>query len=262
MALVVAVLGAILACVPGFMIIGWILLPIAFILGIVGCFQKGKAVGQAIAAIIVSIVGTIIGVVAFFAVIGAALGQVGHTEVTRSSPVTSSQEASSGQSSKDAPSGGETAETEDAAGKAGTSRENPLPIGSVLETKDWKLSVNSVNLNANEMVAQGNEFNSEPAAGKTYVVVNLTLTYIGNDPQGSTPLFLVNYVSQDGKSYLMGHTEGPAIPPEPFDQLSALFNGASSTGNLVLEVPAEGVENGVLAVQPDLVSDKTFISVK
>ena len=44
-ALVVSVIGLVFACVPGALIVGWGLLPAAFILGIVGLFLAGKAEG-------------------------------------------------------------------------------------------------------------------------------------------------------------------------------------------------------------------------
>ena len=43
-ALVMAIIGFIFACVPGALIVGWILLPISFIVGLVGLFRKGEAI--------------------------------------------------------------------------------------------------------------------------------------------------------------------------------------------------------------------------
>lgn len=67
-ALAVAVIGFIFACIPGALIVGWVLLPIAFILSIVALFLKGKK-WPAIAALAVSVVGTIVGFVVFFSVV-------------------------------------------------------------------------------------------------------------------------------------------------------------------------------------------------
>lgn len=71
-ALVAAVIGFIFACIPGALIVGWILLPIAFILSIVALFLKGTK-WPAIVGLIVSIVGTIVGVIVFFAVVAGAV---------------------------------------------------------------------------------------------------------------------------------------------------------------------------------------------
>jgi len=58
--------------VPGALIVGWILLPAAFVLAIVGVALPRKAHGASITALIISIVGTVAGVVVFFGLLGAA----------------------------------------------------------------------------------------------------------------------------------------------------------------------------------------------
>ena len=78
-ALAVAVIGFIFACIPGALIVGWVLLPIAFILAIVAFFLRGKK-WPAIAALVLSVVGTIVGFLVFFTVVTTsfddAFGQV------------------------------------------------------------------------------------------------------------------------------------------------------------------------------------------
>lgn len=71
-ALGAAALGTILACIPATIIIGWILLPIAFILSIVAFFIRGKKWAP-IAAISLSVVGTIIAIVVAIVIAGLAL---------------------------------------------------------------------------------------------------------------------------------------------------------------------------------------------
>ncbi|WP_109211944.1 MULTISPECIES: hypothetical protein [Microbacterium] len=53
-ALIVAGIGFIFACIPGALILGWILLPIGFILALVSLFLPGKAKNLGIIALIVS----------------------------------------------------------------------------------------------------------------------------------------------------------------------------------------------------------------
>jgi glycopeptide antibiotics resistance protein len=73
-AFIVAIVGFIFACMPGALIIGWVLLPIGFILGLVAIFLKGKVKWQAVSAVIISVVGTIVGFVVFFVAVGNAIG--------------------------------------------------------------------------------------------------------------------------------------------------------------------------------------------
>jgi hypothetical protein len=64
-ALSVSIIGFVFGCVPEALIVGWVLLPIAFILGIAGLFLSGKAKGASIAGVIISVVGIVIGVAVF-----------------------------------------------------------------------------------------------------------------------------------------------------------------------------------------------------
>ena len=61
-ALVIAVVGFVLACIPFVQVAGWILLPVALVLAIVALFLNGRK-WPAIAALIVSVVGAIVGAV-------------------------------------------------------------------------------------------------------------------------------------------------------------------------------------------------------
>jgi len=65
-ALSVSIIGFIFGCIPEALIVGWVLLPIAFILGIAGLFLSGKDKGASIAGVIISVVGIVIGVTVFF----------------------------------------------------------------------------------------------------------------------------------------------------------------------------------------------------
>ncbi len=81
-ALVVSVVGFIFACVPGALVVGWVLLPIGFILGIIALFLKNKTKWQGLTAIIVSVVGTIVGVVVFLSLAAGAVSDAIDDNVT------------------------------------------------------------------------------------------------------------------------------------------------------------------------------------
>lgn len=81
-ALAVAAVGFIFACIPGALIVGWLLLPVGFILGIVALFQKGKPKWQGVTAIIVSVVGTIIGVIVFIVTVAGAVSAAVDDSIT------------------------------------------------------------------------------------------------------------------------------------------------------------------------------------
>ena len=248
-ALVMAVIGVIFACLPGALIVGWILLPISFIVGLVGLFRRGEAVWPAVTAVIVSVVGTIIGVFVFLMVVGSAVD-----EAISSASAVSASPAPDGALSN---SGGSAA----ADSAQGKSRENPYPLRTEISSKDWKVVINSVTFNANDAVAAANQFNEPPAEGKEYVLINYTATYIGNDPAGETPAFvLVDFVTADGVT--IDGADSIAAAPDAIDSLTVLYKGASVSGNVVRAVPSANAQDGVLAVTPGLLADKVFVAVK
>ena len=68
-ALGLGVLGFILACIPGIMFLGWLLLFAAFVTAIIGLFQKGKEKVSSIVAIVLSVLGSIVSGIVLFVVI-------------------------------------------------------------------------------------------------------------------------------------------------------------------------------------------------
>lgn len=247
-ALITAVIGFIFACVPGALIIGWVLLPIAFILALVSLFIKDKAKWMGIAALIVSIVGTIVGFMVFTSVVASSFDDAfgsGDTKVV--APTTEA-------------GGNAAAPQEKPAANAGT-RENPYPIGSVVESNDWRVVVNSVTLAATEAVAAANQFNDEPAAGSEYILVNYSTTYIGDDPDGQMPAFTsIEYVTVEGTT--VNTFDKSVVAPDPIDTTSTLYTNATATGNVAFEVPSATAGQGVLAVRPGMFGDKVFVAVK
>jgi len=247
-ALIAAALGFIFACIPGALIVGWILLPVGFVLAIVALFLKDRARWMGITALIVSIVGTIVGVIVFFAVVATSFDNAfGSGENTVVQP--------SASASVD---GGKVKQEQ--AANAGT-RKNPYPIGSVIESKDWRVVINSVALAATDAVVSASMINQPPAAGSEYIVVNYSATYIGDDSDGELPAFVsVEYVNPDGTT--VNSLDTLVVAPEPIDTTSTLYTGATATGNVAIEVPSVTAGQGVLAVRPGMLGDKVFVAVK
>lgn len=98
LSLVAAIIGTIFACWPGAFIIGWILLPAAFILGIVGVALPDKVRGPALAGLVISIVGTIAGFVVFFSTLADAFDRT--SLLDRPEEVTLTEDAHVGLSSR------------------------------------------------------------------------------------------------------------------------------------------------------------------
>lgn len=250
-ALITAVTGFIFACMPGALIVGWILLPIAFVLALVSLFLKDKAKWMGITSLIVSIVGTIVGFVVFSAVVSSSFDNAfgsGDTKVVQPSAGAAGANVT------------EEAAGEEPAAETGT-RANPHPIGSVIESDDWRVVVNSVTLAATDAVVAANQFNEPPTKGSQYILVNYSTTYIGDDPDGQMPAFVsIEYVTAGGTT--VNSFDKPVTGPKPIDTTSTLYKNATATGNTTFEVPAATAAKGVLAVRPGMLGDKVFVSVK
>lgn len=246
-ALIVAAVGFIFACIPGALIVGWVLLPIGFILGIVALFQKGKVKWQGIAAIIVSVVGTVVGAIVFTVVVATAFTDAfGGSDVEVGSPTSVTEEAEN------------TTEDEEPAAEAGT-RENPLPLGTPFSSDEWTVTVNSVTLGAQDQILAANEFNDAPDAGTEYILVNYTVTYLADDAEGGMPAFVsLEYVTAGGNT--VNGLDKLVVSPDEIDVMSPLYEGASVTGNHAIQVPTPA--DGVLAIRPGMVADKIFVAIQ
>ncbi|WP_082518936.1 DUF2510 domain-containing protein [Leifsonia sp. Leaf336] len=242
-ALAVAAVGFIFACVPGALIVGWVLLPIAFVLSIVALFLKGKGKGLALAALITSIVGTVVGFVVFFAVVANSFNDAfGGTDTEVKAPSSASSAAPTKAAAE--------------AAKTGT-RESPAALGSAIVGNDFTVTINSVNLNAVDAIHAANEFNEAPDAGMTYALINATVTYTGKDSSYAAEA-QISYVGADGKVY--NEFNKAVIGPDPQLGADELYTGASTTGNIVIQIPASG--DGLIRVQPGLIADKVFVATK
>ncbi|MFJ4223717.1 hypothetical protein [Microbacterium sp. NPDC089695] len=238
--LIVAVIGFIFACVPGALIIGWILLPIAFVLSIVSLFLKGDKKWLGIIALVLSIVGTIVGVMVFIGVIARSVDEAfsgGETTVTRPESTTAAE----------APEEGEPA-----AAPQGT-RENPYPLGSEVSNGNWSVVVNAVNPDGNPIVAAANQFNEAPPAGSHYEIVTYTITYLGADSASSSEVG-VDVVTSAG-NVVNSYDTFVALDDEfGFEEL---FTGATVTGSQAFLIP-DG-QTIVVRVSPGYFADEFFV---
>jgi len=253
-ALITAVIGFIFACIPGALIIGWILLPVAFILGLVSLFLQGKSKWMGITALILSIVGTVVGAVVFLVVVSTAFDEsFGGGDTTVAGPSEGSDAGSEQNADKEvAPDEGSSED--------GT-RGNPYPIGSTIENDEWRVVVNSVTPAATDAVLSENDFNEPPSDGAQYMLVDYSTTYVGDNADGEMPAFVsVEYVTADGTT--VNSFDNVVVAPDAIDTASTLYTEGTATGNAVFEVPTDTADQGVLAITPGMLGDKVFVAVK
>ncbi|WP_165217054.1 DUF308 domain-containing protein [Schaalia sp. ZJ1691] len=256
--LVLAIIGAVISLIPLVAFIGWIPLLAGLILGIVGLFLKNKKRGTAIAAVIIAVLGTIIAVVINLVFIGK-LAETTHFDSSHLPIPGIEQHDDSSDMFEDSDDESSTP-SKTAAGGVGTSRDNPAPLGTKISSDDWEVTVNSVNLNATDTILASNSFNEPPAEGETYILVNLTITYTGDDPQGEMPFTDVTYVSAEGKSF--NTFTKSLLYPEQLDTVTTMYEGGSISGDIPIAVTAADVSKGVLAVAPEFGDTKVFVALQ
>lgn len=238
-ALAVAGLGFVLACIPVTVLFGWILLPIGLVLSIVALFMKG-AKWPGIVGISVSVVGMIVAAIVSIVAVVLAVGEVERAI----------DEFDSGSSALEEELDGAFAP------EVFGSPEDPIALGETISTEDFDVVVNSIDLNATEQVLAADEYNEPPAEGETYAIVNLTVTYKGEG--SSTDGFVaVDYVGADGTVKDDAYAYAWGVEPE--FGLTELFTGDSATSNLVLMLPAD--PDGVLLVSPGYY-DEAWVSLR
>ncbi len=237
-ALIVGIIGFIFACIPGALIVGWVLLPFAFILGIVGLLSSGKAKGTSISAVIISIVGTVVGVSVFFFVVGDAFSNAFRkADLSPSSPTAINGNGNGNQS-----------------GVRG-SRDNPLSIGDTVSNQDWQVALGSPR-EASAEIAATNQFNEPPKAGMEYWIVPITATYTGNKTGNLTFGITVKFVGSDNRTY-DGHC---GVIPDPITDVGELYKGGVAKGNACVTVPVGA--NGLWTVSTGFGGKPVFFVAK
>lgn len=250
-ALIVGVVGFIFGVIPGTLIVGWILLPIAFILGIVGVALSGKKKATSIAAIIVSVVGAVVSAIVFIAVVAGSIEEA--FEDDDLDPV-ESLEADDANEPDDADPD-DTEETEDTAGTAEGTRDNPVPFGESVSSEEWTIKVDEPHEATDEVLAE-NELNDEPEDGMEFWILPVEATYTGDDKGHAWLDLTFKFVSDEGQSY---NTYEPGCGPIPddLDDVDEIYEGATAKGNVCVQTP-EGAE-GTWTVETFL-GDSVFFS--
>jgi hypothetical protein len=217
-ALILSITGFVFACVPGALIVGWVLLPAAFILSIVGLCLSGKSKGTSIAAVIISIIGVIVGAAVFFAVVADAFHDAfGKSEF--------------GKSDLSAPAS--TSPTRSDESSQGGSRENPFPIGQSVHNEEWQVTLGAPH-ESGAAIAAENQFNDPPDAGMEYWIVPVTATYTGNKTGNAGFDVSVKFVGSDNRTY----ENSCGVIPNPLNEVGALYKSGSAQGNVCMAVPA------------------------
>ena len=255
-ALVLAIVGAVFACIEGVMIVGWFLLPLAVIFGVAALSKPGKKKVTALVGILVSILGIVLSYGVFSNLsrksMDAAYGTFFESHDRSESLVADKSDTERNEDELTEPKPAE--DLQDSFESNGT-RENPIAIGETAGNYDWDVRVNSFTPNADAQVAEASVSNEPAENGFQYVVVNMTLTYKGDDSEFAQ-LWPVAFVADDGSVY---HWFDRVITaPEP-ELEGEMYAGAAVTGNVALHIPID--KPGVLRINLENSRDEVFVAV-
>lgn len=149
---------------------------------------------------------------------------------TANHPIESSKEGTTNETEKDS--------------KTGT-RENPIAFGEQVSfTDNWKVKILSVTTNANDLVAEENQFNDPPMDGYQFFMVKLEAIFTGEDSDNflSSDPSLVGNLSVAYTTY----TNGCGVIPDKFDDFADVFTNGRLEGNMCWQVKTEELDSLVL----------------
>lgn len=239
-ALIVGIIGFVFACVPGALVVGWVLLPIAFVLGIVGVCLSGKSKGTSIGAIVVSIVGVVVGVLVFLTAVSNAF-----SDAFKDTDLASPSSSRSGIADQRQTPTSEAAEP--------GSRTDPFQIGETVTNSEWEITLGQPT-EAGAQIAAENQFNDPPSPGMEFWIVPVTAKYIGDETGNLTFGVTVKFVGSDNRTY----EDSCGVLPNPLSDIGDLYPGGSATGNTCVAVPAGA--NGLWALSTGFVGNPVFFT--
>lgn len=145
----------------------------------------------------------------------------------------------------DDPSGADGGtEAADDVATAGTTPENPLPIGATVEILDWDVTVTGVELDATQTIDDASFFSPNLPSGRQLAMVTYEGTYKGDDPENSFRSELVVGFVIDG----VVHDDcGGGLAPGVYVQ-GAVAKGDTVTSAFCAEIPTDQAEAALVRI--------------
>ena len=229
-ALVLGIIALLLCWVPIVNNVAAILAVVGLALGIPALIstRRGKRTGSglAVASVILSVL-ALVGVLATQALYSSVIDDV-TTDINNSAPLPPS-------------SSDPTAEAEADASAAPAA---DLPLGQSGQLTEYTVTVDSVTPNANDIIAEENQFNSPPAG--QYVLVGLTVTYNGTDEGDPWLDLTTEFIGTDARKY--DTSSCSAVTPSEVSDVPTLLAGGTASYQVCMDVPPTAIEGGRVEV--------------
>ena len=155
--------------------------------------------------------------------------------------------------------GDEAAEGEDAGGDEAAlgTRDNPLDVGTRIEMGEWTLAVTEVDLDAEDVVLEENQFNDPPVDGRQFVLFTVEATYEGEESATAWIDFSWAIVGSAGNTFSTGSDDRCGVIPDGLRDTGETFPGGSVSGNVCFSVDADQIEGGTIRIEESFSFDDT-----
>jgi hypothetical protein len=199
-------------------------------------------------------------VILFLAAMVIACGGSAGSKATNSESADSAGQSSEQKADQEKTDQQEEPTSEPVAAEPGTSRSNPLPLGSTVELEDWKVTVAGYKQGeeAVSAITAANQFNEAPAEGTSYVLVDLAVEYTGDAEEAQSPLIGLDLRLTGSKHLLYG--SAMLVPEQALE--GQLFKGGKAEGQRAFVIAADE-DNLMMRVQQSfsLSAEPVFVAL-
>ena len=175
------------------------------------------------------------------------------------------EEAAPEDAAADDADGDEAAEGDEAGGEEASdgdeaalgTRDNPLDVGTRIEMGEWTLAVTEVDLDAEDVVLEENQFNDPPVDGRQFVLFTVEATYEGEESATAWIDFSWAIVGSAGNTFSTGSDDRCGVIPDGLSDTGETFPGGSVSGNVCFSVDADQIEGGTIRIEESFSFDDT-----
>lgn len=145
--------------------------------------------------------------------------------------------------------------------EAGTSRSNPLPLGTEFTGETWSIVVSDVirGQDAAQAIAKANQFNDPAGQGFEFLIANVKLKNISTKQEAQSASFAVDLRVTGDKNLVYSRVS--VVPPKSLE--GELFPDGATEGQVVFEIPSD--EKNLMFIVGEMMSFDTeamrFIAV-
>lgn len=131
------------------------------------------------------------------------------------------------------------------------SRTNPIALHKMVaipSASGWKVRVNSSTPNGTSAVMAANEFNSKPAAGHQFFIINVTESYSGKGQSNALEGLTLDALGRSNVAY--DSSDDCGVVPDSISDTAQVFTGGSITGNICFSVKSSDAASLLLLAEP------------